>query len=101
MPLPSSTDLGGASISGLLWSTGIPLHGEPICLWAQVSGMVAVNSDTSFTVTYFNYDGQVLPYTALCVERHLLMQWSCLLLKCSHLRLPLRHLGRGAAWVTS
>ena len=44
---------------------------EPSCLRAQISGMVTVNSDTSFTVTNFNYDGQVMPYTALCMAMHL------------------------------
>lgn len=39
----------------------MPLRGESSCLRAQVSGMVTVNSDTSYTVTNFNYDGQVMP----------------------------------------
>ena len=50
----------------------MPSRGEPSCLRAQVSGMVNVNSDTSFTVTNFNYDGQVMPCTALCLAVQLL-----------------------------
>ena len=50
------------------------LRVEPSSLRAQVSGVVTVNSDTSFTVTNFNYDGQVMPYTALCMAVHLPQQ---------------------------